>query len=173
MRKFITAALLAAVAMPVAALPTAASAQSHRELRRDRQDIREEQRELRRAERSGDPRRIREERRDVYDARREYREDLRDRDRHWGNDDWRGWRSRNRGVFSRGNWNAPFRYNSFRPGVRIGFDYYSPRYRIADPWRYHLPRPGYNQVWVRHYNDLLLVDMRRGIVIRVIPGFYW
>jgi len=26
---------------------------------------------------------------------------------------------------------------------------------------------------VRHYNDVLLIDTRRGIVIRTIPGFYW
>jgi hypothetical protein len=52
MRKLITAALFAAVAMPATAIPGAASAQSNRELRRDRQDIREEQRDLRQAYRS-------------------------------------------------------------------------------------------------------------------------
>lgn len=171
MKKFITVALLAAVAMPVA-IP-AAQAQSNRELRRDRQDIREEQRDLRRAERYGTPRQIREQRRDVREARREYREDLRDRDRRWGNDDWRGWRNSNRSLYNRGNWRAPFRYNSFREGGRIGVNYYNPRYRIADPWRYRLPRPGFNQSWVRHYDDLLLVDTRRGTVIRVIRNFYW
>lgn len=173
MKKFITAALLAAVAMPAVALPTAASAQSNRELRRDRQDIREERRELRDAQRRGDHRDIREERRDVRDARREYREDLRDRDRSWRENDWRDHRGRNRGLYARGNWRAPFRYQNFRPGLRIGASFYGSAYRINDPWRYHLPRPGYNQVWVRHYNDLLLVDSRRGVVIRVIRGFYW
>jgi len=173
MKKLITAALLAAVAMPAAVAPTVASAQSNRELRRDRQDINKQQRQLRDARQRGDRRDIREQRRDVRHARQEYREDLRDRDRAWGANDWQNWRGRNRGAFSRGNWRAPFRYQTFRPGVRIGVGFYGAQYRIADPWRYHLPRPGYNQVWVRHYNDLLLVDTRRGIVIRVINNFYW
>lgn len=153
MKKIITAALIAAVAMPAVALPAAADAQT-RELRRDRHNIREQQR-------------------DVRQARQEYREDLNDRNRRWRDNDWQDWRNRNRGVFARGNWRAPFRYQLFRPGLRIGFDLFGPAYRISDPWRYHLPAPGYNQVWVRHYNDLLLVDTRRGVVIRVIRGFYW
>ncbi|WP_448662542.1 RcnB family protein [Sphingomonas sp. CJ20] len=173
MNKFLTAALLAAVAMPAAALPTAASAQSQAELRRDRQDIRREQRELREAQRHGTYRDVREQRRDVREARQEYREDLRDRDRAWGNDDWRAYRNGNRGLYARGNWRAPFAYNRFRPGVRIGAPYYGARYVIADPWRYRLPRAGRYQSWVRHYNDVLLVDTRRGTVIRVLPSFYW
>ncbi|MBB5711960.1 RcnB family protein [Sphingomonas xinjiangensis] len=173
MRKFITAALLAAVALPTAAAPAAASTQSNRELRRDRQDIREERRDLRDAYRRGDARDIRRERRDVRQAHREYREDLRDRDRAWGRDDWRRYRTNNRAVFARGSWNAPFRYTRFRPGLRIGSPYYGTRYVIADPWRYHLPRAARHQSWVRHYNDVLLVDTRRGTVINVLPGFYW
>jgi Ni/Co efflux regulator RcnB len=173
MRKLITAALLAAVAIPTIALPGTASAQSNRELRRDRQDIREERRELRQAYRTGDRRDIREERRDLREARREYREDLRDRDRAWGRDDWRRYRNTNRAVFARGSWNAPFRYTRFRPGLRIGAPYYGTRYVIADPWRYRLPRAGRYQNWVRHYNDVLLVDTRRGVVVNVLPSFYW
>lgn len=172
MKKIITAALLAAVAVPTVAIPTA-SAQSQRELRRDRQDIREEQRELRQAQRYGSPRDVREERRDVREARQEYREDLRDRNRAWRNDDWRAHRTAYRGLYARGNWRAPFAYNRFGPGVRIAAPYYGPRYVIADPWRYHLPRPARFQSWVRHYNDVLLVDTRRGVVIRTIPSFYW
>ncbi len=80
-----TLALLLTAIAASALTPTVASAQSRGELRRDRQDIREEQRDLGRAYRSGNPERIRDERDDVRDARQEYREDLRDR-RH---DDWR------------------------------------------------------------------------------------
>jgi Ni/Co efflux regulator RcnB len=173
MRKLITAALLATVALPVAALPSAASAQSNAELRRDRRDIREERRELRDAYRYGNRRDVREQRRDLRDARQEYREDLRDRDRAWGRDDWRSYRNVNRRVFARGSWNAPFRYTRFGPGARIGAPYYGSRYVIADPWRYHLPRPVGYQRWVRHYNDVLLIDTRRGVVVRTLPGFYW
>jgi Ni/Co efflux regulator RcnB len=172
MKKFITAALLAAVAMPVA-LPATANAQSQREIRRDRHDVQQERRDVRRAQRNGTPAQVRQERRELNGARQELREDQRDRNRRWGNNDWQSWRNGNRGVFARGSWRAPFRYRAFRPGLRIGFDLFGPRYRIADPWRYHLPAPGYNQVWVRHYDDLLLVDTRRGVVVRVIRNFYW
>jgi Ni/Co efflux regulator RcnB len=163
MKKFITAALLAAVVMPVA-IP-AAQAQSREDRRDYRQDRRDDRRDWRQDRRD--------DRRDYRNDRRDYRDDRRDRDRRWGNDDWRGWRNSNRSLYSRGSWRAPFRYNSFRPGVSIGVSFYGPRYRIADPWRYRLPQPGYNQVWVRHYDDLLLVDTRRGRVIRVINNFYW
>lgn len=171
MRKLIITALLAAVA-----LPGVASAQSQREVNRDRRDLRQEQRELNRAYRGGDPRQIRDQRDDVRDARQELREDRRDRnraqDRNWGRNDWRGYRDGNRALYARGNWRAPFRYNAFRAGVRIAPTYYGSRYFIADPWRYRLPNPGFNQRWVRHYDDVILVDTRRGIVIDVIRSFY-
>jgi Ni/Co efflux regulator RcnB len=169
MRKLIIGILMAATVMPAAAM-----AQSPGELRRDRQDVRQEQRELDRSIRRGDsPREVREQARDVRDARQEHREDLRDRDRAWGRNDWRNNRQGNRGLYARGNWRAPFRYQAFRAGVRIQPTYYNQRYWIADPWRYRLPRPGMNQRWVRNYDDLMLVDVRRGIVIDVIRGFYW
>lgn len=169
MRKLIIGMLMAATV-----LPSAAMAQSPGELRRDRQDIRQEQRELNRAIRRGEsPREVREQARDVRQARREYREDLNDRNRAWGRNDWRNYRNSNRGLYARGNWRAPWRYQAFNVGVRLRPTYYQQRYWISDPWRYRLPRPGYNQQWVRNYNDLLLVDVRRGIVIDVIRGFYW
>ncbi|MDJ0275302.1 RcnB family protein [Sphingomonas sp. 2R-10] len=169
MRKIILAALAATVALPGVAAP--AMAQSARELRRDRQDIREERREYRQALRHGDRRDIRDERRDLNRARREYREDL--RDRAWGRNDWRAYRQGHRNLYARGGWNAPFRYQSFRPGIAIGRPYYAQRYWIADPGRYRLPPARGNQRWVRHYNDVLLIDQRRGRVIDVIRNFFW
>ena len=167
MRKSIITALMAA-----AILPVAAQAQSNAEVRHNRRDVRQQERELQDARRNGTPGDVREERRDVRDARQELREDRRDRDRAWGRDDWRGWRDHNPNFYARGNWNAPFRYTPFRAGLRIAPVYYGTRYVIADPWRYRLPRAGWGQVWVRHYNDVVLVDTRRGIVIDVIRGFY-
>ncbi len=169
MRKLIIMGLMAATTL----LPVAASAQSQAEVRQSRQDLREEQRDLNRAYRQGDPRDIRREQRDVRDARQELREDRYDRDRAWGRNDWRGYRNNNRGLYARGGWNAPFRYNNFSVGRRIGPAYYGSRYFIADPWRFHLPPArGYNR-WVRHYNDVLLVDTRRGIVLDVNRGFFY
>jgi Ni/Co efflux regulator RcnB len=186
MRKLIISALMAAVA-----LPGVANAQSQGELRRDRQDVREERRELRDAQRRGDRGDIRDERGDLREARQELREDRRDRfderrggyqnrgdrygdrNRNWGNNDWQGYRNQNRALYARGNWRAPFRYNTFRAGGRIAPVYYGQRYWIADPWRYRLPPArGYSR-WVRHYNDVVLVDYRRGIVLNTIRNFYW
>lgn len=144
MRKLILTALIAATAMPAVA-----DAQSWRGERRD------DRREWR-----GDRDRGRDGWRD-------------DRNRRWGDNDWRDWRGRNRGIYARGNWRAPFRYNAFRPGVRIAPSYWGSAYWINDPWRYRLPPAGWGQRWVRHYDDVLLIDTRRGIVLRVINGFYW
>lgn len=168
MRKLIIMGLMAATVLPV----TQAAAQSRGEIRRDVRDVREEQRELRDARRYGDRNDVRRERRDVREARRELREDVRDR-RDWGRNDWRGYRNSNRSLYARGNWRAPFRYQSFRPGIVIRPAYYSSRYYIADPWRYRLP-PARGQLrWVRHYDDALLVNVRNGRVVDVIRGFYW
>ena len=171
MRKLILTALMASIA-----LPGMASAQSQHEVNRDRRDLREERRDLRQAYRTGDRREIRDQREDVRDARQELRDDRQDRNRaqgrNWGRNDWRGYRDGNRNLYARGNWQAPFRYYSFRTGGRIAPAHYGSRYFIADPWRYRLPNPGWNQRWVRHYDDVILVDVRRGIVIDVIRGFY-
>ncbi|MEP6785999.1 MAG: RcnB family protein [Sphingomonadales bacterium] len=174
MRKTILAGLLAATLVPVAAqAQSPINPSERRELQRDRQDVREERRDLNRAYRNGDPRQIREERRDYRDARQEYRGDARDARRNWGRDDWRGYRDQNRSLYRGGAWRSEYRYQQFRPGVRIGVGYYSPRYVISDPWRYRLPAAGFSQRWVRHYNDVLLVDVRSGRVIDVIRGFYF
>jgi Ni/Co efflux regulator RcnB len=155
MRTILLTALIAATA-----LPTMASAQTH-ELRRDRQDIREEQRDVRHAQRHGDPRDVRDARKDVRDARQEYRED------------WRDYRQKNRAVYARGNWRAPFAYQRFRAGAAIRPAFYTSRYYIANPGRYHLPPATGTTRWVRHYDDALLVNVRTGRVVRVIDGFYW
>lgn len=167
MRKFILLTLLAAVVTPVAA-----QAQSQAEVRRSQRDVREERRELNQAYRTGDPRRIRNEREDLRDARQELREDVRDRNRAYGRNDWRDYRRSNAGLYRQGNWRAPFGYNSFRSGARIAPAFYGSRYFINDPWRYRLPPVRGFQRWVRHYDDVLLVDTRRGVVVDVYRGFW-
>ena len=161
MRKSLTAALLAASLLPVAAQAQYAPRDhdgQYQERRDDRREVRDDRRDLR-----NDRRDLREDRRDLRD----------DRNREWRRDDWRGYRDQNRDLYRGQGWRSDFRYQAFRPGIRIALPYYGPRYVIADPWRYHLPRPGYNQRWVRHYNDVLLVDVRRGIVIDVIRNLYF
>jgi Ni/Co efflux regulator RcnB len=174
MRKLITTMLAGAMLLPVAAtIPTVANAQSARELQRDRRDIRDEQRDLRRAQRTGNARDVRDAREDLREARREYREDFNDRRHNWRDNDWQGYRQFNRGLYARGNWRAPFRYQRFAIGGRIAPVYFGQNYWIRDPWRLRLPVAGVGRRWIRHYNDVVLVDYRRGRVIRVIPNFYW
>ena len=166
MRTLITTALLAA-----AALPAFAQAQSydprydHHEVQQDRRDMRDDQRDFRE-----DRRDLREDRRDFRDDRRDVRED---RDFQYGHDDWRRYRDQRRDLYARGSWNAPFRYQQFRPGARITPVFYDNRFVIADPWRYHLPPARAYTRWVRHYNDVLLIDYRRGYVVDVIRGFFY
>ena len=174
MRNTIIAGLIAAFLVPaVAQAQSPITPSERRELYRDRQDIRDERRDLDRAYRFGGPGQIRDAREEYRGARREYREDYRDARRDWGRDDWRYYRDRNRNLYRGSGWHSDYRYQAFRPGIRLGTGYYGPRFVIAEPWRYRLPRPGWNQRWVRHYNDVLLVDVRSGIVIDVIRGVFW
>lgn len=154
---------IAALMIGMSLVPAAAVAQSRGEVERSRQEVREERRDLERARRYGDRDDIREERREYQDARRELREDRQD---------WRAHRNSNPRLYSRGRWNAPFRYNQFNVGVRITPNYYGQRYWIADPYRYRLPRPAVNTRYVRHYDDVLLVNVRTGRVLQVYRSFY-
>ncbi|MCB2014126.1 MAG: RcnB family protein [Sphingobium sp.] len=161
MRKIITAALIAATAIPVAAMPEIASAQSRREVRESYRDLKEERRDLRRAYRYGDRRDIKRERRDVRRAEKEYSRDLHD------------YRRSHRNVYRRGHWDAPFRYKSWNRGSRIDRHYYHSRYYVNDPWRYRLPRTRSHYRWVRHYDDVLLINIRNGRVVDVLHNFFW
>jgi Ni/Co efflux regulator RcnB len=157
MRKAIITGLLAATI-----IPTMAQAQTG-ELRHDRRQIREEQRDLDRAYRHGaSPREIREERRDVRQARREYRED------------WRDYRNRYPDRYRGPAWVGP-RGHHWRPvtvGYRFAPVFYERRYWV-DPYRYHLrPVRGYER-WVRYGNDVLLIDIRNGRVLDVHNGFFF
>lgn len=156
MRKFIILGLLAATVVP-----SVASAQSYGEARHSERNLREEQRDLRAAQRYGDRRDVREARRDVRDARQEARED------------WRDYRRTHRDVYRGGNWRAPFRYTAWNRGQTLRPAYYGSRYYISDPYRYRLPRPATNMRWVRHYNDVMLVNVRTGRVMEVHRSFFW
>ncbi len=151
MRKLIIASLMAAVAVP-----SMATAQSRAEIRRDQRELREEQRELQDARRYGDRRDVREERRDVREARQELREDRRDRRRSVYQSPYRDWR-----------------YSRVRPGFQLRPLFYSQRYFIANPAQYRLPRAGRFQRWIRYGDDLLLVNVRTGRVIRVYYNRYY
>jgi hypothetical protein len=150
--KFLTAGLIAAMMVPAVA-----QAQT-REIREERRDVREERREYRDALRHGDRGDIREERREYRDAQRDYRGAVKD------------WRQDRR--YS--NYRAPFRYQQFRVGSTLRPNYYAPAYRPSWDSRWGVPRAGRYLTYVRHYNDLLLVNERNGRVVRVYRNhFNW
>jgi Ni/Co efflux regulator RcnB len=150
--KFLTAGLIAAMMVPAMA-----QAQTG-ELRRDRQEVREQKRDVRQAVRHGDRGDVRDQRRDLRDARQEYREDKRD------------WHSDKRYQ----NYRAPFKYQQFRVGATLRSNYYAPAYRPAWDSRWGVPRAGRNLTYVRHYNDLLLVNARNGKVVKIYRNhFNW
>ncbi|WP_033073438.1 hypothetical protein [Sphingopyxis sp. MWB1] len=150
--KFLAAGLIAAMM-----LPAAAQAQN-REIRQDRREVREERRDYNQALRHGDRKDIREERREYHDARR----DLRDSKRDWRRDQ----------RYS--HYRAPFRYQQFRVGSVLRPTYYAPTYRLNYDSRWGVPRANGNLAYVRHYNDLLLVNVRSGRVMRVYHNhFRW
>lgn len=157
MRKLVILSLLAASLVPSITM----AATSRGELARDRQDIREERRDLDRAYRHGSRHDVRDARKDYRDAKREYRED------------WRDYRRTHAGIYRRGNWHAPFRYERIGIGRHLPPAYYGRGYVIANPGYYRLPPAYGTQRWVRHYDDVLLIDIRTGIVRNVIRGLYW
>jgi hypothetical protein len=95
--------------------------------------------------------------------------------RHNSRYDWQNYRRNHRSIFHIGFYYDPFGwgYQPFDIGWRLWPAYYSNRYWINDPWMYRLPYapPGY--VWVRYWNDALLVDTWSGTVVDMIPGFFW
>jgi len=148
MRKIMLAALAAATAVPILAVPTMASAQSYHEVRKD-------QRQVRKDMRHGDYRKARRDRREMRE-------------------DWRDYRRSHRTVYTRPAYVAPrgYRYRPVRVGHRFAPAYYSRNYYV-DYNRYRLPRPGLHRQWVRYGNDVALVDVRTGLIIQLLNSFFY
>ena len=89
--------------------------------------------------------------------------------------DWRHHRERNRHLFHLGWYHDPFGwgYRRFNIGWSIGPSYWSDRYWLQDPWQWRLPSVYGSYRWIRYYDDALLVDLRTGRVVDVIPDFFW
>ena len=89
--------------------------------------------------------------------------------------DWHNHRRHHRSLFHLGLYYDPYGwgYQPFSIGWRLWPSYYSNRYWINDPWMYRLPYAPMGYVWVRYWNDAMLVDTWTGTVVDVIPGFFW
>jgi Ni/Co efflux regulator RcnB len=155
MRKFILLAAAAAMIVPSAAIAQRYdhSRGDRHETRQDRRDVRHDRRDVRQ-----DRRDIRQDRHDVRRDRGDIRQDRRFRDHR------------------RSAYIAPYRGFSYRPvsvGFRLRPAFYSPRYYISDYGYYHLRAPhGRWLRWIRYGDELLLVNIRTGRVLQVMPfGF--
>jgi Ni/Co efflux regulator RcnB len=168
-RLMMTLAAVAAVAGPIAASATEASAQDRG--RYDRRDDRWDRRDDRR-----------DARRDRRDDRRDYRRDRREdrRDDRW--DSRSRWdRGRHNGYYWNNRWHygpPPAAYYG-RPGYRPGYAawrrgaYLPPSYRgrgyvVYDYGRYGLRPPPRGYYWYRDGNDYLLAALATGLILDVI-----
>jgi len=71
---------------------------------------------------------------------------------------------------------APDRNWRYRPvtvGYRMQPVFYSTRYVIVDPIRYHVRAAPRWARWVRYGDDLLLVNIRTGRVLEVVPNRFY
>lgn len=104
---------------------------------------------------------IRQDRRELREDRRELRQDRREL---------------RRDQQRRVAYVAPYAGWRYRP-VTVGYQlrpgFYGTRYAISDYGRWNLARPAVNQRWVRYGNDLVLVNIRTGRVLRVIQNRYY
>ena len=89
--------------------------------------------------------------------------------------DWQNHRRRHRSLFHLGFYFDPYGwgYQPFSIGWRLWPSYYSRNYWISDPWMYRLPYAPAGYVWIRYWNDALLVDTWSGQVVDMIPNFFW
>ena len=100
---------------------------------------------------------LRRDRQEIREDRRELRHDRRERRR------------------DRQAYVAPYRDWRYRP-VTIGYTlrpaFWGDRYWVSDYGRYSVPPPRHNQRWIRYGDDLVLVNVRNGRVLRVIRDRY-
>jgi hypothetical protein len=99
--------------------------------------------------------------------------------RDWRRDqryNWQDWRQRNRGSYHFPRYYAPrgwsFGYNRFSLGAYLSAPLFAQDYWISDPYEYRLP-PAYGPYrWIRYYDDVLLIDIRNGLVVDTIYDFF-
>jgi Ni/Co efflux regulator RcnB len=158
MRKTLLAALAATFI-----IPTAASAQTAGEIRRDNREVAHDQREVNRDLAKGN----------YQEAREDARETQRDRNE--TNRDWQDYRRTHRSAFNRSAYVAPrgYRYHPVAVGATLNRAFWGTRYRVNNYSNYRLPYPGHNRTYVRYGNEVLLVNSRNGRVLAVYNNFFY
>jgi Ni/Co efflux regulator RcnB len=155
MKKILTAAIAATLAMSSLGVASAAEAQSRGnfEQRQDRRD----------------------DRRDDRNDRREWRQDNRD-DRREARQDQRAYSQwqRSERRYSAGRYQAPRGYQtrSWSYGQRMPSYYRSNQYVVNDYGRYGLRAPPRGYQYVRSGNDVVLAAVATGLVAAVIASLF-
>lgn len=150
MRKFSLITLSA-----FAALSSGAFAQSEREIRKDERNVQAQSEDLRDARDRGNRAEIQEAREDLRGARQELREDRRDQRTSIYVSPYRNWSQ-----------------STPEQGSRLRSRFYGSRYVISNLGDYGLSPVARNQRWVRYGDDILLVNVRSGRVMEVMPKRY-
>ena len=174
MKKFLTAAIAATLAVSSMGVATAAEAQSRgnyeqRQDRRDdrqddRRDNRNDRREDRRDDRRADRNDRREWRQDNRDDRREFRQDQRAYGR---------WQQSQR-RYNAGRYQAPrgYQQRDWSYGQRMPSYYRSNRYVVSNYGQYGLRAPPRGYHYVRSGNDVVLAAVAGGLITAVITGLF-
>jgi Ni/Co efflux regulator RcnB len=74
-----------------------------------------------------------------------------------------------------GSWRGPqgWYYRSWSYGQILPFAWLGSSWWISDYWDYGLPVPPYGYAWIRNGPDALLVNIRSGEVVEVVPGIFY
>ena len=157
MKKFVTAAVAATIALGSVGMATAAEAQSrgdrYEQQRQDRREWRQDRRE---------------DRREWRQDRREDRRDARQQQRAYAR-----WQQAQR------RYNAPryvaprgYQYRQWSYGQTMPYAYRSGGYVVNDYARYGLARPPHGYQYVRSGNDVVLAAIAGGLITAVIAGLF-
>jgi len=163
MKKILTAAIAATLAMGTMGVASAAEAQS----RGDRYEQRHD--------RGDDRRDRRDDRRDDRQDRREWRQDARE-DRREARQDQRAyarWQQSQR-RYNAGRYQPPRGYQtrSWSYGQRMPSYYRSNQYVVRDYGRYGLRQPPHGYQYVRSGNDVVMTAIATGLISAVIAGMF-
>lgn len=170
MKKILTAAIAATLAMSSLGVASAAEAQTRGsyEQRQDRRDDRRDDRGDRREERRDD-------RRDDRNDRREWRQDSRDDRREFRQDQraYGRWQQSQR-RYNAGRYYAPrgYQQRDWSYGQRMPSYYRSNQYVVNDYSRYGLRAPPRGYHYVRSGNDVVLAAIAGGLITAVIAGLF-
>lgn len=178
MKKILTAAIAATLALSSLGVASAAEAQSrggydqrHDDRRDDRRDHRADRHDDRRDHRGDRRHHRREERAD----RREWRQDYRDDRREYRQDQraYARWQQSQR-RYNAGRYYAPrgYQQRDWSYGQRMPSYYRSNQYVVSNYSHYGLRAPPRGYHYVRSGNDVVLSDIAGGLITAVIAGLF-